>query len=80
MRPVTDTTKQQWARFPVLLPDGKTVLVATGTGNLMRLMAVSLDDGQIAETGVRATQAFGMVDGHLLIQSDAGDISAIPST
>ncbi|WP_373071017.1 hypothetical protein [Gemmatimonas sp.] len=78
VRPVTDTAKQQWARFPVLLPNGKTVLVATGTRNLMRLMAVSLNDGQIAETGVRATQAFGVVDGQLLIQSDGGDVSAIP--
>ncbi len=78
VRPVTDTSKPLWARFPVLLPDGKTVLVATGTRNLMRLLAVSLDDGQITETGVRAARALGVVDGHLLIQSDAGDLSAIP--
>jgi len=78
VRPVSDTTKPLWARFPVLLPDGKTVLVATGTRNLMRLVAVSLKDGQITETGVRAAQAFGVVDGQLLIQSDAGDLSAIP--
>jgi len=78
MRPVTDTTNQFWARFPVLLPDGKTVLVATGTRNLMRLVAVSLTNGQITETGVRAAQAFGVVDGHLLFRLEAGDLFAIP--
>ncbi|WP_411281543.1 protein kinase domain-containing protein, partial [Gemmatimonas sp.] len=78
VRAVTDTTKPAWARFPLLLPDGKSVLVATGTRDLMRLMVVSLKDGQLAETGVRASQALGIVEGQLLVQSDGGDLSAIP--
>ncbi|MDZ4257445.1 MAG: protein kinase, partial [Gemmatimonadales bacterium] len=75
----TDSSLAQVAAFPVVLPDGKTVLVATGSSvSGTRLVAIRLGTGQVTDVGLAGLRAFGMVHGHLVYQTSNLNLAAVP--
>ncbi|WP_082820987.1 protein kinase domain-containing protein [Gemmatimonas phototrophica] len=75
--PLTDSTASQPAFHPVVLPDGKTVIVGTANaapkGNLV---AITLATGAVTELPLPGRVAIGMVDDHLVYLGLGGDITA----
>ncbi|PKL93483.1 MAG: hypothetical protein CVV20_03430, partial [Gemmatimonadetes bacterium HGW-Gemmatimonadetes-1] len=67
---VTDSSLVQLASYPLVLPDGKTVLVTTGSPvDGTRIVAIALGNGQVTDVGLTGIRAFGMVHGHLVYQT-----------
>ncbi len=78
-RVVTDSSSQQRFLNPMLLPNGKTVLVRTtdiAQGGAM--VAVSLETGVVTPLEVNAERALGLVDGHLIHVTPTFNIAAVP--
>jgi serine/threonine-protein kinase len=76
---VTDSSLVQLASYPLVLPDGKTVLVTTGSPvDGTRIVAIALGNGQVTDVGLTGIRAFGMVHGHLVYQTSNLDLAAVP--
>jgi serine/threonine-protein kinase len=75
----TDSSLAQPAGLPVMLPDGQTVLVTSGSsGTEPRIVAIALGTGQVTDVGLAGIQAFGMVHGHLVYQTSNRNLAAVP--
>ncbi len=78
-RVVTDSSSRQRFLNPLVLSDGKTVLVRTtdiAQGGAM--VAVSLETGEVTPLEVNAERALGLVDGHLIHVTPTFNIAAVP--
>ncbi|MBA2291775.1 MAG: protein kinase [Gemmatimonadales bacterium] len=75
----TDSSLVQQAAFPLVLPDGKTVLVSTrSAGAGTRIVAIGLGNGRVTDVGLARVRVFGMVHGHLVYQTSNLDLAAVP--
>lgn len=75
----TDSSLVQQAAFPLVLPDGKTVLVTTGpAGSGTRIVAIGLGNGHVSDVGLAGVRVFGMVHGHLVYQTSNLNLVAVP--
>jgi serine/threonine-protein kinase len=66
-------------RWPVALPDGKTVAFSAWRGSLTstRIGLVSLSTGKVKIAAVAGNSPLGMVDGHLIYANAIGSLMAI---
>ncbi|MBU6367004.1 MAG: serine/threonine-protein kinase, partial [Gemmatimonadetes bacterium] len=66
------------ARYPLVMPDGRTVVVRTGGLSEAGLRAFTLPDGEVRDIAVRAERVLGFRDGHLIIHALNGALAAVP--
>jgi len=67
------------AVYPVLLPDGKTVVYTTGgTAASRRIAVFSLTSHRATTLETPAAAAIGMREGHLLYVTATGELNAVP--
>ncbi|MEO8480076.1 MAG: hypothetical protein ABI542_10645, partial [Gemmatimonadota bacterium] len=75
----TDSSVVQEVAYPVMLPDGKTVLVSTRSeGAGTRIVAIGLGNGKVTDIDLTANRVLGMVNGHLVYQTSNLDLAAVP--
>ncbi len=79
--PVPSDSAGRVENYPVLVDDGETVIVASGSdGPTQRssLVAVSLRSGKRTPLGLDGSAAIGMVDGILLYATSTRQVMAVP--
>ncbi len=70
----TDSASAGLSQYPVLMPDGKTVIVG---GDSSRLVAISLDTRKTTNLGVSGDRAFGLIDGHLVYLTGDAELTFV---
>ena len=78
-----DSAGEIYHLWPVVLPDGHSILMSIWDGNgrstlAWRLAMTSLDDGIVHPLGVLAVRALGVVDRHLIYLQADGTVMAVP--
>jgi serine/threonine-protein kinase len=66
-------------RWPVALPDGKTVAFSVFYGSLMstRIGLISLTNGKVKLTNIAGNSPLGVIDGHLIYVNSSGGLMAV---
>jgi serine/threonine-protein kinase len=66
-------------RWPVVLPDGRTVAFSAWNGSVTstRIGVVSLANGQVKVTDIQGNAPLGVVDGHLIYANASGGLMAV---
>ena len=78
-RRIVEVDSTDLAMNPVVLPDGKTIVYATGGGvAIRRLGVVSLASHRSTRLETAATAAIGLREGHLLYVTATGALEAVP--
>jgi serine/threonine-protein kinase len=77
-RMLVDSAQATGMRYPWAMPDGKTVIARGGQQLSGRLVTVDLESGRETDLALPGDRAHGIIDGHLVFQTRAGVLSAVP--
>lgn len=77
-KPLADSVNVLGLRYPWAMPDGNRVIARGGQQLEGQLVAVDLESGRQTDLAMAGDRAHGIVDGHLVFQTRAGVLSAVP--
>jgi Tol biopolymer transport system component len=76
----TDTATDRLLMNPKVLPDGKTVIVTRWRGSTVSagLWVATIGEGKATDLELPGTYVLGMIDKHLIYDTQAGVLTAVP--